>query len=194
MTNENRIDKKFSLLRDENKKALITFITFGDPDIETSKKLVLEMEREGADLIEIGVPFSDPMAEGPVIQAANVRALKNEINLDKIFCCLEIWTNSNHRLCNFLSIKRKRVDKNSTNPPAKLLQMSILPTVCPYPPQASYDIIKFISNDIGGASSWLYRFIRLASRTLPAAVRRCFPRTFCRPASGRWVKNPSMPS
>ena len=51
MTNENRIDKKFSLLRDENKKALITFITFGDPDIETSKKLVLEMEREGADLI-----------------------------------------------------------------------------------------------------------------------------------------------
>ena len=85
MTNENRIDKKFSLLRDENKKALITFITFGDPDIETSKKLVLEMEREGADLIEIGVPFSDPMAEGPVIQAANVRALKNEINLDKIF-------------------------------------------------------------------------------------------------------------
>ena len=85
MTNENRIDKKFSLLRDENKKALITFITFGDPDIETSKKLVLEMEKEGADLIEIGVPFSDPMAEGPVIQAANVRALKNEINLDKIF-------------------------------------------------------------------------------------------------------------
>ena len=57
MTNENRIDKKFSLLRDENKKALITFITFGDPDIETSKKLVLEMEKEGADLIEIGVPF-----------------------------------------------------------------------------------------------------------------------------------------
>ena len=48
MTNENRIDKKFSLLRDENKKALITFITFGDPDIETSKKLVLEMEKEGA--------------------------------------------------------------------------------------------------------------------------------------------------
>lgn len=53
MTNENRIDKKFSLLKDENKKALITFITFGDPDIETSKKLVLEMEKEGADLIEI---------------------------------------------------------------------------------------------------------------------------------------------
>lgn len=56
------------------KRALITFITFGDPDIETSKKLVLEMEKEGADLIEIGVPFSDPMAEGPVIQAGECQS------------------------------------------------------------------------------------------------------------------------
>lgn len=85
MTNENRIDKKFKELKALGKKAFISFITFGDPDIETSKKVVLEMEKKGADLIELGVPFSDPMAEGPVIQEANVRALKNDINLNKIF-------------------------------------------------------------------------------------------------------------
>lgn len=81
----NRIDKKFEELRAANKKALITFLTFGDPNLETSKKIVLEMEKNGADLIELGVPFSDPMAEGPIIQEANVRALKNDINLDIIF-------------------------------------------------------------------------------------------------------------
>ncbi len=82
---KNRIDTMFEALRENNKKALITFLTFGDPDIETSKKLVLAMENSGADLIELGIPFSDPMAEGPVIQAANVRALKHEIDLDIIF-------------------------------------------------------------------------------------------------------------
>lgn len=82
---KNRIDSTFENLRANGKKALVTFLTFGDPDIETSKSLVLEMEKSGADLIELGIPFSDPMAEGPVIQAANVRALKNEINLDIIF-------------------------------------------------------------------------------------------------------------
>lgn len=82
---KNRIDSLFENLRAQGKKALVTFLTFGDPDIETSKSLVLEMEKSGADLIELGIPFTDPMAEGPVIQAANVRALKNEINLDIIF-------------------------------------------------------------------------------------------------------------
>ncbi len=85
MKNKNRIDSMFEALREKDKKALVTFLTFGDPDIETSKKLVLAMEQAGADLIELGIPFSDPMAEGPVIQAANVRALKHEINLDIIF-------------------------------------------------------------------------------------------------------------
>lgn len=68
-----------------NKKAFIAFITCGDPDIETTEKLILEIERGGADLIELGIPFSDPTAEGPVIQAANERALKNGITTDKIF-------------------------------------------------------------------------------------------------------------
>lgn len=79
----NRIDKKFKELGKE--KALITFITAGDPDLETTKKLVLEMEKSGADLIEIGVPFSDPIAEGPTIQKASLRALQGGVTLVKIF-------------------------------------------------------------------------------------------------------------
>lgn len=59
----------------ENKKAFIGFVTGGDPDLETTEKLVVAMEEAGADLIEIGIPFSDPIAEGVVIQEANIRAL-----------------------------------------------------------------------------------------------------------------------
>lgn len=79
----NRIDEKFKKLNGE--KALITFVTAGDPDLETTKRVVLEMEKRGADLIEIGVPFSDPIAEGPTIQAASLRALKSGTTLVKIF-------------------------------------------------------------------------------------------------------------
>ena len=68
-----------------NKKAFIAFITCGDPDIETTEKLIIEMAGSGADLIELGIPFSDPTAEGPVIQEANIRALKGGITTDKIF-------------------------------------------------------------------------------------------------------------
>ncbi len=69
----------------ENGKAFIPFITCGDPDIETTKKCVLEAVDSGADLIELGIPFSDPTAEGPVIQEANERALKGGVTTDKIF-------------------------------------------------------------------------------------------------------------
>ncbi|MBN7772880.1 tryptophan synthase subunit alpha [Clostridium aminobutyricum] len=66
-------------------KAFIGFLTAGDPTIEQSKDFILEMERAGADLIEIGIPFSDPIAEGPVIQEANIRALSAGANTDKVF-------------------------------------------------------------------------------------------------------------
>lgn len=65
-------------------KALIPFITAGDPDLETTEKLVLAMARAGADLIELGIPFSDPVAEGPVIQLASERALQAGATTDKI--------------------------------------------------------------------------------------------------------------
>lgn len=81
----NRIDAKFQTLKHKNEKALITFVTAGDPDLVTTEALVYEMIRAGADLIELGVPFSDPMAEGPVIQAASARALEAGTTLDAIF-------------------------------------------------------------------------------------------------------------
>ncbi|MBQ4123480.1 tryptophan synthase subunit alpha [bacterium] len=68
-----------------DKNSLIAFIMAGDPDLETTKNCILSMEKAGADLIELGIPFSDPIAESSVIQSANLRALKSETYLSKIF-------------------------------------------------------------------------------------------------------------
>ncbi|MGX8686823.1 MAG: tryptophan synthase subunit alpha, partial [bacterium] len=65
--------------------AFIAFITAGDPDLESTKEFILTMEKAGADLIEIGIPFSDPIAEGPVIQEADIRALQSGTTTDRIF-------------------------------------------------------------------------------------------------------------
>jgi tryptophan synthase alpha chain len=81
----NRIDIKFKELKQKNKKAFIVYICAGDPDIATTKELVLEFDKAGADIIELGVPFSDPLADGPTIQRASQRALKNRVNLPIIF-------------------------------------------------------------------------------------------------------------
>ena len=67
------------------KKAFIPFLTSGDPDLDTTIKLVHAMEKAGADLIELGIPFSDPVAEGPVIQRASARALEKEVTVCKLF-------------------------------------------------------------------------------------------------------------
>jgi tryptophan synthase alpha chain len=75
--------------RDDKEKAFIGFLTAGDPTMDKSKEFILEMERAGADLVEIGIPFSDPIAEGPVIQEANIRALSAGANTDKVFELVE---------------------------------------------------------------------------------------------------------
>jgi len=69
----------------KNGKAFIPFITCGDPDLETTAKVVREAVKNGADLVELGIPFSDPTAEGPVIQGANLRALNGGVTTDKVF-------------------------------------------------------------------------------------------------------------
>ena len=69
----------------KNGKAFIPFVTCGDPDLETTERIVRAMSDSGADLIELGIPFSDPTAEGPVIQEANLRALTGGVTTDKIF-------------------------------------------------------------------------------------------------------------
>ena len=79
-----RIEDKFAELKKMDKKALITFVTAGDPDIDTTIRLVEEMERQGADIIELGIPYSDPIAEGPVIQAANTRALSKGLKIKDV--------------------------------------------------------------------------------------------------------------
>jgi len=76
----NKISKAF-----ENKKAFVAFVTGGDPDVETTEKLIIAMAQSGVDLIEIGIPFSDPVAEGPVIQEADERALANGCTVDDLF-------------------------------------------------------------------------------------------------------------
>lgn len=85
----NRLDKTLKELRRRKEKALITFITAGDPDLETTERLVLKMIEGGADVIELGVPFSDPVAEGPIIQRASKRALESGSNLELIFNSVE---------------------------------------------------------------------------------------------------------
>lgn len=82
----NRIDQKFLELKERNRTALIPFLTIGDPDIDTSVAIIKEMEQAGADLIELGVPYSDPLADGPVIQRASERALQHNI---KITDCIQ---------------------------------------------------------------------------------------------------------
>ena len=83
----NRITEMFNNLKQKNQKAFIGFLTAGDPNLETCKELILELDKNGCDLIELGVPFSDPIAEGPTIQDANVRALKNKVTSRLFYAC-----------------------------------------------------------------------------------------------------------
>jgi tryptophan synthase alpha chain len=81
----NRIDKKFKELRQKKQKAFIAYLTVGYPDIATTENLILELSKIGVDIFELGVPFSDPLADGPVIQESSMFALKHGVNLDSVF-------------------------------------------------------------------------------------------------------------
>ncbi len=84
-----RIESLFENLRKDGKKALIPFITAGDPSLNTTKKLAIEVAAAGADIIELGVPFSDPLADGPTIQKSALRALQTGTTLKKIIRLVE---------------------------------------------------------------------------------------------------------
>jgi tryptophan synthase alpha chain len=84
-----RIEKKFTELRNKNEKALVAYLTAGDPDLETTYRLVCELASSGVDILEIGVPFSDPTADGPTIQAASQRALRQGVTLAAILDMIE---------------------------------------------------------------------------------------------------------
>jgi len=80
----NRINSKFQFLKNQKRKAFIAFITAGDPDLKTTENLVVAFEQAGVDIIELGVPFSDPLADGPIIQASYYRALNRGTTVKKI--------------------------------------------------------------------------------------------------------------
>lgn len=80
----NRIDKKFEVLREQNRRAFMPYLCAGDPTPKLTEKLLLTLEEAGADLIELGVPFSDPIADGPTVQRASERALKHRVSLEQI--------------------------------------------------------------------------------------------------------------
>jgi len=81
----NRIEKRFSQFKRQRRKAFIAYITAGDPSLGMTARIVTELEGAGVDIIELGIPFSDPLADGPVIQAASKRALDGGTTLKKIF-------------------------------------------------------------------------------------------------------------
>ncbi|MCX5858665.1 MAG: tryptophan synthase subunit alpha [Proteobacteria bacterium] len=84
-----RIDNCFSQLERSKKKALIVYVTAGDPNLDTTVRIVPELERSGADVVELGIPFSDPLADGTTIQAASTRALKRGTTLKGILSAVE---------------------------------------------------------------------------------------------------------
>jgi len=85
----NRIEEKFRELKAKNQAALILYITAGHPDLATTEKIILTLADAGADIIELGIPFTDPTADGPTIQAASMAALKNYFTLDDVFSMVE---------------------------------------------------------------------------------------------------------
>src|SRR5690242_16858685 len=84
-----RVGEVFKQLRDNRRCGLIAYVTCGDPDRETTVRVIEALARAGADAIELGVPFSDPIADGPVIQAASQRALKNGTKISDVFWIAE---------------------------------------------------------------------------------------------------------
>jgi tryptophan synthase alpha chain len=89
MTMSRAIGQKFVELKGDGRKAFIPFITAGDPDLETTVRLVPELERAGSHIVELGIPFSDPVADGPVIQRSSERALKNGYRLADYLAAVE---------------------------------------------------------------------------------------------------------
>src|SRR5438270_12260851 len=91
-----RIKAKFKRLSERGQKGFVPFVTAGDPDLETSLAIILKLAEIGADVIELGVPFSDPMADGPTIQRSSQRALENGMSLNDVLeLALEFRKQSN---------------------------------------------------------------------------------------------------
>src|SRR5205807_9653834 len=105
-----RIDKRFAALKAEGRAALVTFITAGDPDTEASLAIVKALPAAGADVIELGIPFTDPMADGPAIQAAGLRALNAGQTLRKTLAMVREFRKGDDATPNVLMGHYKPID------------------------------------------------------------------------------------
>src|SRR5690606_16518587 len=92
-----RLQSRFEELQQENRAALVTFVTAGDPDYDASLAILKGLPAAGADVIELGMPFTDPMADGPAIQLANIRALGNGQNLRKTLAMVRAFREDDQR-------------------------------------------------------------------------------------------------
>ena len=93
----NRIERKFTQLKKEKKKALVTFITAGDPSAKICEKILNDLPRHGVDMIEIGIPFSDPMADGPTIQRSSQRSIHSGFTTQKAFDMVKFFRKSDKK-------------------------------------------------------------------------------------------------
>ncbi|MFA5145464.1 MAG: tryptophan synthase subunit alpha [Candidatus Omnitrophota bacterium] len=188
----NRIDKKFKELKAGNRKAFIAFITAGYPDLKTTGKLVLEFAKIGVDIVELGVPFSDPLADGPVIQESSQQALKKNTRLSGILSLVKrvrkvtdmpicLMSYYNPIFCfgeeRFISKARESGVDGVIIPDLppeegrafiKSANIAGLDVVCFISPTSSLKRIKFISRVSGG-------FIYYVSLTGVTGARRSLP-------------------
>ena len=118
----NRLRQKLKDLKEQNKKALVAYLVAGDPDLDSTLNLMHLFVKSGVDVIEIGVPFTDPIAEGPVIQKANDRALKNNISLLDIIKLVEQFRETDNTTpvilmgyLNTFSFHKNIIDKSDEN-------------------------------------------------------------------------------
>ena len=118
----NRLRQKLKNLKEENKKALVAYLVAGDPDVDSTLNLMHLFVKSGVDVIEIGVPFTDPIAEGPVIQKAHDRALKNNISLPDIIKLVEQFREADNTTpvilmgyLNTFSFHKNIIDKSDEN-------------------------------------------------------------------------------
>ena len=95
MTTQTRIDRRFAELKKQGRKALVTFVTAGDPDLETCSKILAGLPDAGADVIELGMPFSDPMADGPAVQLSSQRALASGQTMRKTLAMVKEFRKTN---------------------------------------------------------------------------------------------------
>ena len=174
----NRIKSKFEQLKSANKKALVTFITAGDPDYNSSLELLKSLPDNGADIIELGMPFSDPMADGEAIQKASIRALENGANMQKTLKMVEEFREENsdtpiilmgyynpiyiygvEKFCNdaakagvdgFIIVDLPPEEENELLPSATDNKISLIKLITP---TTDMERLKIITN---GASGFLY--------------------------------------